>query len=157
MRYQLHAVYLMRDKWSESNYKIGFSKEPTRRLEEVRDQYGADAQLLSSCWFPSEHSARQAEKIWHRRFKLERTDDHTGREWFSLADQSIESFLSWCNHSDSQDDLRAKLFKGHITQAEAKTYVDRLHKAIPRVTTIRQPVDVWRSPDYYAFTKTITT
>ena len=51
MKYKPHAVYLMKNMWSDANYKIGFSNNPSRRGVEVEDQYGVEPKLSAPVGF----------------------------------------------------------------------------------------------------------
>ena len=148
MNYAPHAVYLMRNLWSESNYKIGFSNNPTRRGVEVDHQYDVEPRILSVCWFPSEKDARAAELIWHKRYKEYRSDDHSGREWFSLKQSQVDEFLHWCESSPDRSQLLDYLFKGHMTFRQIKQLTSTLFNQIPK--PMKHPRnDLWLSNDYY--------
>lgn len=142
MRYRPHAVYLMWNTWSQSNYKIGFSNNPTRRGVEVDDQYGVEPRIISACWFPSEFDARAAEKIWHTRYSEFRSDDHSGREWFSLTASQVEEFKAWCSLSLTHQQLLDGLFKGHLNLKQVKALTSTLFTRIPKPMP-RESIDVW--------------
>ena len=147
MKYAPHAVYLMKNDWSESNYKVGFSNNPSRRSTEMEENYGVNPSIISTCWFPSEYDARAAELIWHRRFASYRSDDHGGREWFSLPSAHVDEFKEWCSHSPDHQELLDDLFKGGLTFHQVKILTDKLFKLIPKPQGTPR-VDVWVSPHY---------
>ena len=147
MRYSPHAVYLMKNLWSESNYKIGFSNNPTRRGAEGDHHYGVEPRILSTCWFPSEKDARAAELIWHKRFKDFRSDDHSGREWFSLKPSQVDEFLHWCEFSPDHYKLLDDLFKGRMNFDQVKQLTSKLFNQIPKPMNYPQ-IDLWISHDY---------
>jgi len=142
MRYAPHAVYLMKNLWSESNYKIGFSKNPTRRGVEVDHQYGVEPRILSTCWFPTEKDARAAELIWHKRYKDFRSDDHGGREWFALKQSQVKEFTKWCSYSLDRLQLLDGLFKGHLNLKQIKQLTNDLFTHIPKPMP-RTSIDLW--------------
>lgn len=128
--------------WSQSNYKIGFSNNPTRRGIEVDDQYGVNPKIISTCWFPSEFDARAAEKIWHKRYFDCRSDDHSGREWFSLTSSQVVEFKSWCNHSLPYKQLLDGLFKGQLSLKQVKDLSNTLFTHIPKPMP-SDSIDLW--------------
>ena len=147
MRYSPHAVYLMKNLWSESNYKIGFSNNPTRRGVEVDHHYGVEPRILSTCWFPTEKDARAAELIWHKHFKDCRSDDHGGREWFSLKQSQVEEFSHWSEQSLEYRKLLDSLFKGYLSVTQVKSLTSKLFNSIPK-SMKNQQIDLWISHDY---------
>jgi len=146
MIYAPHAVYLMKNLWSESNYKIGFSNRPSRRRVEVDDQYNVDPKLLGVCWLPTQRDARHAELQWHRYFSDYRSADHAGREWFALTQSQVDAFLKWCSHSPEVDVLRDDLFMGRLSRSQISKLTRKLFKYIPRKNRY-DSVDVWRLHD----------
>jgi hypothetical protein len=135
----------MYNRWSADNYKIGFSKDPSRRGVEVKDTYEVDLKIISSCWFTTQFDARAAEKHWHRYFSDNQTIDHGGKEWFALSTSDVQTFTSWSALSPNKDELLDNLFKGHLTTKQVKDLTDKLFNSIPRR---KKPdsIDVWRSP-----------
>ena len=149
MKYAPHAVYLMKNQWSESNYKIGFSNNPGRRGAEVDFQYEVQPKILSVCWFPTEKDARAAEKLWHRYLKDHRSDDHGGREWFSLTNEVIGMFKEWSENSISELALTDNLFKGLMNERQVRDYTSKLITTVPRER--KQPlINLWLSPLYFS-------
>lgn len=142
MKYAPHAVYLMKNVWSTANYKVGFSKNPTRRGVEVDNQYGVEPRIIATCWFPTEFDARAAEKIWHRRFEDSRSDDHGGREWFSLTSSQVDEFMSWCSHSPDHLQLLSGLFNGHLSLKQVKKLTNTLFTHIPKPMP-QESIDLW--------------
>jgi hypothetical protein len=148
MTYDPCAVYLMRNEWADSNYKIGISCRPNVRDLEVRDQYKNVSTIVhATCWFPSSRFARKAETGWHRYFSEYRTDDHGGREWFSLTQFQVSKFLEWSINAKSDHDLKHWLFADGARKSDVRDYQQFLLKSIPHRR--RAPsVDVWTSPMY---------
>ena len=147
MRYKPHAVYLMWNSWSQSNYKIGFSNNPTRRGVEVDDQYGVEPRIISTCWFPTEFDARAAEKIWHTRYSDYRSDDHSGREWFALTTSQVEEFKTWCKFSLPHKQLLDGLFKGRMNLKQVQSLTTKLFTHIPKPMP-QDSIDVWMADQY---------
>jgi hypothetical protein len=148
MRYKPHAVYLMHNEWSAANYKIGMSKNPDRRRNEVEEGYAnVLPKIITVCWFATEAQARKAENIWHRRFSKKLTDDQGGKEWFSLTDADIAEFQQWSSNSKSRVQLIDWLFKDGASSKDVYHYVGNLFNAIPRKHA-RRTVEVWRNEDY---------
>jgi len=148
MTYNPAAVYLMRNEWSESNYKVGMSNHPDRRHLEVEDQYlNVSPRIVSVCWFPTDKLARVAERMWHSRFRNKRTDDHGGREWFSLTIGDVSEFTHWTEHSKSASDLKAWLFKDAASNDAVDAYRRLLFDSIPKRRG-RKFIDLWVSPLY---------
>jgi hypothetical protein len=147
MKYDPHAVYLMKNRWSEANYKLGFSRRPEIRKVEVDHDYQVDPHLLAVCWFPTERDARAAETIWHTRLACCRTDDHGGREWFSLNSTQVDEFVQWCSRSLSFENLLDGLFKGSFKRTDIRLYNDSLFTSIPG--KMKQPkITIWLNPLY---------
>lgn len=150
MKYGPHAVYLMKNLWSESNYKVGFSNNPSRRVVEVDHHYGVQPRILSTCWFPTEKDARAAELIWHKRFADFQSDDHGGREWFSLPRARVNEFSEWCSNSPDRLQLLDDLFKGHLTVSQVKSLTSKLFNSIPKTMKF-QSIDLWVCTEQNAF------
>jgi hypothetical protein len=147
MKYDPHAVYLMKNRWSDANYKLGFSRRPAIRKVEVDHDYSVDPHLLAVCWLPTEKDARAAERIWHSQLAHLRTDDHGGREWFSLSETHVHQFCSWCEHSLDFQILLDDLFSGRMDRSQIHGYSRLLIKSIPKSTKPPRD-DVWLSPMY---------
>ena len=142
MTYDPHAVYLMRNEWSEANFKIGISNRPFRRHLEVDDQYGVSSRIITTCWFPNRHFAGKAELIWHKRYNELQTDDHGGREWFSLGKTQIDEFCAWAELSMPGDALKQWLFRDGASYKEVKAFVSQLFNGIPK-RHYHPSIDVW--------------
>jgi hypothetical protein len=147
MRYQPTAVYLIYNTWSNANYKVGKTSNIPRRIAEIEDQYEVDARLIASCWFPTKMAAEAAERTWHKILSHFSTDDHRGREWFSLPSAQIEQFNNWAALSIPKPQLTKWLFGQSPSTDEVRRFQDMLFKAMPK--RINQPsVDVWNNPNY---------
>lgn len=149
MTYRPTAVYLMRNEWAESNFKIGVSNNPFRRHYEVEDQYlNVYPTILGTCWFPQQDQARKAEHIWHQRHSEKRTDDHGGREWFSLSERDISEFLQWTSKSKTDSELKDWLFRLGASLDAVNSYRRQLINAIPKRRS-SQSIETWYSPTYF--------
>lgn len=149
MTYNPACVYLMRNEWSHSNYKIGMSNHPDRRHLEVEDQYrNVCPRLMTMCWMPTTRLARKVETMWHTRFRDKRTDDHGGREWFSLSVGDVSEFTHWAENSKSASDLKAWLFRDAASSAAVDEYRKLIMNAIPKRRRRFQHIDLWQAPEY---------
>lgn len=148
MTYSPTAVYLMRNEWSASNYKIGMSNHPDRRHLEVEDQYkNVSPRIITTCWFPTTKLARSAEFIWHCRYRNKRSDDHGGKEWFALTAGDVSEFIHWSEHSKSASDIKAWLFRDGASKEAVAAYRELLFSSIPKRSK-RSFIDLWVSPRY---------
>ena len=136
------TVYLIRNVWSEANYKVGVTGNVSRRIAEIEEQYGVEAQLIDSCWFPTRNDAEKAELTWHRRYAENRTDDHGGREWFSLGKTQITEFCDWAELSLTGDALKKWLYREGASWKDLKEYVDKVLRSIPK-QHYPPSIDVW--------------
>jgi Meiotically up-regulated gene 113 len=141
------AVYLMKNDWSQSNYKVGISNRPARREIEIQENYGVYTVLLAACWFPTKQDAERAEKKWHKILSEFRTDDHSGKEWFSLPDYKVDQFLNWAKLSSDEGAMKRLFFQLGNSNDKVKAHLSRLFRGIPGERP-RQLIDVWHS-NYY--------
>jgi predicted GIY-YIG superfamily endonuclease len=141
------AVYLMKNDWSQSNYKIGVSNRPARREIEVQENYGVYTILLASCWFPTKQDALKAEQKWHKIFEHFRTDDHSGKEWFSLPSSRVEQFLNWAKPSSDEGAMKRLFFKYGSSTDEVRGLLKQLFRSFPQ-ERLHRTIDVWHS-NYY--------
>lgn len=89
-------VYLIHD---QSEYKIGFSRNPHARLPQVARRGATLVHAFLSA------NPRQVEKALHRRF----SDSHVGGEWFRLSDDDV-ALVCTLTRTDSADDLPEALW-----------------------------------------------
>jgi hypothetical protein len=141
------TVYLIRNVWSEANYKVGVTGNVPRRIAEIEEQYGVEAQLIDSCWFPTQQAAAAAEKIWHKILGQYQTDDHGGKEWFSLPARRVEEFRTWASLSMPGTALKRWLFVEGSSTAEVKAFLDKLFKALPKPKR-EESIDLWHNQHY---------
>jgi hypothetical protein len=141
------ALYLMRNTWSEANYKVGISKSPGRRQAEVIFTYDVEPVITTTAWFTSKHNAQEAERSWHRFLEEYRTDDHGGKEWFSLPTDKLHLFKQWASISSPVNDLRYWLHQVGASRHEQDSYDYSLLKKIPRKRKRHQTIDVWKNKD----------
>ena len=141
------GVYLIFNTWSDANYKVGISTSPSRRSGQVSIEYEVDPQIIVSAWFTSTETARKAETFWHRYLQDFRTDDHPGKEWFSLSQLYVQMFCKWCELGKSRSDLSRWLFIDGTTHKQRGDYDYSLIRKIPK---LRPPpsIDVWTSNDF---------
>lgn len=150
MKFDPCCVYLLRNEWSEANYKIGISNNPDRRCIEVRETYkNVLPKVLTTAWFPRKRSAFKAEQQWHRAEKMYLSDDHGGKEWFSLPQETVEMFTTWASQSLDLRALRHWLFAEGAKSDEIRDYTESLLRDIPRNYTRPMSINTWFSPDYY--------
>ena len=149
MTYNPTAVYLIKNDWSDCNYKIGISNFPDRRSTELDVQYSnVYPILITSCWFPSTKTARKAEHHWHKYFASQLSDDHGGIEWFGLTEEHVSLFTDWAKMSMDGLDIKQWIFSKGATTQELSKYSKDLIKAIPSKRSVRRTIDVWFSPIY---------
>lgn len=140
------ALYLMFNDWSIANYKIGNSNLPGRRQAEICFSYGVEPRIITDVWFTSKEAAQRAELYWHRFFRDQQTDDHGGREWFSLTAADVEHFKSWADLGKSHKQITAWLFGTGAPRREQDAYNRTLLSAIPR-RPHPPSIDVWTNKD----------
>jgi hypothetical protein len=141
------AVYLIKNTWSVANYKVGITSNIPRRIAEIEDQYGVDAKLIYACWFPDKDSAKKAELFWHRHFADCLTDDHPGKEWFSLPPPAVKKFQIWSLASPSKQTILRKVYKMGLSMKALKRLSSQLVGLIPHHPS-RASIDVWANPLY---------
>jgi len=136
------GVYLIHNSWSDANYKVGISSSPSRRSGQVCIEYDVDPTIITSAWFTSTDTARKAETFWHRYLQDFRTDDHPGKEWFSLSPKFVQMFCKWCELGKSRSELSRWL---HIEGTTPKQRGDYDHTLIRQIPRHRHPpsIDVW--------------
>lgn len=125
------AVYLMRNIWAESNYKVGVSSIPHRRVWQVEEQYGVGPMIVATVWFPTRYAATKAESLWHKYLNQYLTDDHGGKEWFCLPNAIVEEFLQWAKQSPDGVMLKLKAKAEKLTQSEVRRISTQLTRSIP--------------------------
>ena len=140
------ALYLMKNRWSDSNYKIGVSRSPIRRLYEVNENYHVDAKIICTLWFPSTYFARRAESIWHARFIDWRTDDHGGNEWFSLTPKQVSEVTVWASEGVSRRIMSTWIYTNARTSSELCRYAYEVIGHIPQ-RTYPPRISLWTATD----------
>lgn len=141
------AVYLMRNIWAESTYKIGVSSIPHRRVWQVEEAYGVGPMIVSTVWFPTRAAAYKAEKTWHHLFRDYLTDDHGGKEWFCLHDDHVSLFLEWAKLSPDGTTLKLKSKAQQLSRAESTGITRSLLSAIPKQPRPKIKPEVWTNKD----------
>lgn len=136
------AVYLMKNDWSQANYKVGISNRPARREVEIQENYGVYTVLLATCWFPSKEEAQRAEHRWHQYLEEHQTDDHSGKEWFSLTTRQVEEFKKWARASAKADEMKRMFFSHGSRSTPVRSLVRQLFSSIPRQKNCPR-IDVW--------------
>jgi hypothetical protein len=137
----------MHNAWSAANYKIGISNSPGRRQAEVCFSYEVDPQIIAKAWFTTTKAAQKAELSWHRFLEDWRTDDHPGKEWFSLGEEYVRLFCQWAGQAMSASDIRGWLYKVGATRTQQDDYNYHLIREIPRR---KHPpsIDLWMNNDF---------
>lgn len=143
--YGLTAVYLLKNRWSESNYKIGISNSPSRRIIEVNELYEVDAVVVTCLWFPRVIDAQISETTWHRRLAQYRTDDHGGKEWFCLTPSQVDSFKEWASKGLSRPALKDLIYVKGASDKWLRAYSVDKRNAIPKVTQHFNRISIWKS------------
>ena len=138
------ALYLVFNDWSESNYKIGISSCPSRRLGEIAINYEVDPRVITQAWFSNERTAQIAETRWHRYFSDFRTDDHKGDEWFALPTKERQVLQAWS--STSLPFSRIFDFAFQSSLCTIRNYDKSLLNSIPR-RYAPPSIDVWTMKD----------
>ena len=142
------SVYLVYNKWSAANYKVGMTNSSPRRIGQILDEYGVEPQLITRVWFTTTVAAKAAEKSWHKFLHDLQTYDHGGKEWFCLAQPIVDQFISWTEHGVSAyKDLAHWLYFQGASDSDARAYDRELIYTIPQ---LRPPpsIDVWTSNDF---------
>ena len=134
------ALYLIYNDWSESNYKVGISSYPARRLGEIAVTYQVEPRLLNQAWFTSKSAAQKAEVSWHRFLSEFRTDDHGGDEWFALDRNTKERISDWCNSSRNFNGIMDWAFQAPVR--ELRNYDWKMLRSIPYTKKVPS-IDVW--------------
>ena len=125
------AVYLLRNIWSEANYKVGVASVIQRRQWQVEEAYGVAPVLVGSAWFPTRKDAQRAESTWHKYLAEFRSDDHGGKEWFTLPSHKVRQLVEWLKLSPNEAYLKLLIKANRLSVAEAKQITTKLLNAIP--------------------------
>jgi hypothetical protein len=125
------AVYLMRNIFSEANYKIGVSSIPHRRVWQVEESYGVGPMIVATAWFPTRTAANKAEKLWHLYLAEYRTDDHGGKEWFCLPQRFVDAFVEWVKNSPDGVHLKLQAKAQVLSRKDANRITKSLIASIP--------------------------
>jgi len=137
------AIYLVHNTWSVSNYKVGISSTPSRRLGEITVNYEVDPRIIATAWFTEVKAAQTAETFWHRYLREYSIDDHGGDEWFSLPTSIRDSIISWTKNSKQQNEITSWMYRA--TRNNRNGYNSSLINTIPR--HYRPPsIDIWINP-----------
>jgi hypothetical protein len=86
-------VYLIKSSYGNL-YKIGYGKNPKKRLAEIQSCSPVSLQLVHSIYF---FNAAAAEKLLHETFREYRQHG----EWFNLPDSAVEWICSWGGRKDA--------------------------------------------------------
>jgi hypothetical protein len=133
----------MHNAWSVANYKVGISKSPGRRQAEVTFAYEVEPVIKETVWFTSDSGAKQAERAWHKYLADLQTDDHGGKEWFSLSNNELQLFYDWAALSSTVEDLRYWLHQVGASRHEQDNYNHSLISKIPRKTIYHPSIELW--------------
>lgn len=84
-------VYLIKaEKYDLIHYKIGITKNPTKRLKQLQTGNSLKLELLSVY---ETNFGNKFEKILHRTYNLLNENG----EWFNLSDIDVKNFIKTCN------------------------------------------------------------
>lgn len=140
------AVYLIRNIWAESTFKIGVASVIDRRRFQIEGQYCVAPVLVGAAWFPNRTFAQTAETKWHRTLHEFQTDDHGGKEWFCLPQKWVKALTSWVNSGPSE--TAVKLGTKYLSlRSDLDSSSKSLIKSIPKRTR-HVPDDLWNNPNY---------
>lgn len=90
-------VYLIKQQ-SANLYKIGISKDPKSRLDQLQTANPDTLELVST--FKTKHGF-QLETFVHRKF----SDANVQLEWFELTEEEVKEFIPTCQQGESNFDL----------------------------------------------------
>ena len=94
-------VYLLAEMGDNLRYKIGFSKNPDKRIKPLRT--GNSDEIMEICRYQS-YNYIQVEGMLHRHFHKDRKH----LEWFEMTDEQVQTFLSEAKKADETIDFLKK-------------------------------------------------
>ena len=119
------ALYLVRDHHSGA-VKIGISKHPQTRLKQIADHYAVGrVSIVQTTWFTTREEARNWESNFHQRYRIHRSPEQGGREWFDLSDTQIRNFVEWMEASTDNRAVKVVTIKTEAEKDEKELSADR--------------------------------
>ena len=144
------ALYLMREShWG--SFKIGISKHPKKRRDQVERQYNVGkVELIDSVWFETRSEAQHYENTFHKRYDHLRSYLQGGREWFDLSYDQADGFLEWmkCNREERAYHVRTVVSPCHLDIWDHLNHSIRVSVAIGICFLIGSFV-AFRNQDWY--------
>ena len=120
MNNEMCALYIVEDTVSK-DVKIGISNNPKERKNEIEQEYNVgNVRGLSITWFFSRKEALLWESEFHKKFKNKHSPERGGKEWFSLNQIEINSFIKWMSESNKQNQQKINLLKKLLEESENK-------------------------------------
>ena len=112
------ALYIVQDTQS-GDVKIGISNNPKERKKEIQVTYNVGhVRGISITWFLTRKEALLWESKFHKKFKLKHSAERGGKEWFSLSDYEIKSFIEWMKQSTQDREKKIQVLKDLIHKEE---------------------------------------
>jgi len=112
------ALYIVQDTESR-DVKIGISNNPRERKKEIQLDYNVGlVRGISITWFLTRKEALLWESRFHKKYKHKHSPARGGKEWFSLSDQEVKSFVEWMKQSTKERDQKIQFLKELIHQKD---------------------------------------
>ena len=112
------ALYIVQDTQS-GDVKIGISNNPKERKKEIQVTYNVgQVRGISITWFLTRKEALLWESKFHKKFKLKRSPERGGKEWFSLSGYEVKSFIEWMKQSTQDREKKIQVLKDLIHKEE---------------------------------------
>ena len=119
------ALYLVRDHYSGA-VKIGISKHPQKRLSQIAAHYAVGrVSIIKTTWFTTRDAARSWESNFHKRYRIHRSPEQGGREWFDLTDAQIQGFVEWMEASTNQRAIKIITVQAEAEKSDKELSADR--------------------------------
>ena len=105
------ALYIVQDTKS-GDVKIGISNNPRERKKEIQVDYNVGyVRGISITWFLTRKEALLWESRFHKKYQHKHSPERGGKEWFSLSDYEIKSFIEWMKQSNEYREEKLKTLK----------------------------------------------
>tara|TARA_B100000700_G_scaffold184082_1_gene203001 strand:- start:77 stop:442 length:366 start_codon:yes stop_codon:yes gene_type:complete len=114
------ALYIVQDTQS-GDVKIGISNNPKERKKEIQVDYNVgQVRGISITWFLTRKEALLWESRFHKKYKHQHSPERGGKEWFSLSEYEIKSFIEWMKKSREDRDQKIQILKELIHKEESE-------------------------------------
>ena len=111
---RLCALYIVQDTES-GDVKIGISNNPKERKKEIQTEYNVGhVRGISITWFLTRKEALLWESRFHKKYKLKHSPARGGKEWFSLSNTEVQSYINWMKQSNQDFDEKVETLKDLI-------------------------------------------